>query len=388
MPEEHPFLVVIAGPNGSGKTSLTTYLRSKSFDFGLYINPDDIAAELSGSYDERVRKAQQLADERRAEAIAARRNFSFETVFSHPSKLNVLDQAHLTGFEITLFFVAVESPNISLERVRTRVITGGHDVPEDRIVARYARTMSLLPQVMKRVDHAFIFDNSATSVGPIVFRGRLVATMSDRNLASLKIRGQQRIPGWVQQYVILPARRRGWIPIATPRLELRPPRLEDAPALANLANDRRVVENMGRLPFPFRISDAEKLIVSALESQDDLTYVIVLSDGTPIGVCGLVHDRDPNTLKLECWLGAAYWGRGYATEAVRALIDETFTQASPKVLVSDVRVTNHTGRRLLEKCAFQWIGVGLERIRSLGSAVPVDRFRLDRGIWLSLKSWK
>ena len=124
MEHNRPFVVVIAGPNGSGKSSLTRHLLAQGFDFADYINPDDIAAELEGSYEERVRRAQAMADERRAEAIAARRSFSFETVFSHPSKLDVLDQARRAGYEVLLFFVAVDDPTINVERVKTRVHLG------------------------------------------------------------------------------------------------------------------------------------------------------------------------------------------------------------------------------------------------------------------------
>ena len=87
------------------------------------------------------------------------------------------------------------------------------------------------------------------------------------------------------------------------------------------------------------------------------------------------------------WLGTRHWGKGYATEAVRALIDHAFTELEHTALHSSVRVTNPGSRRVLEKCGFQWTGVGLSRVRALGSSVPVDRFRLERGIWTALKSW-
>ena len=72
---------------------------------------------------------------------------------------------------------------------------------------------------------------------------------------------------------------------------------------------------------------------------------------------------------------------------MRALIDHAFTDLGHEALQSSVRVTNPDSRRVLEKCGFQWTGVGLCRIRALGSSVPVDRFRLERGIWTALKSW-
>ncbi len=81
-----PKLVVIAGPNGSGKSTLTRKLASAGFNFGEYINPDDIAAGLVGSYDDRVLRAQKIADGLRETCIAEKRSFSFETVMSHESK--------------------------------------------------------------------------------------------------------------------------------------------------------------------------------------------------------------------------------------------------------------------------------------------------------------
>jgi predicted ABC-type ATPase len=89
---------MVAGPNGSGKTTLTRLLRERGVDLGQYVNPDDIALELQGSYEARVAEAQRIADARRNQFIMARRSFSFETVMSHPSKIDVLIQANAAGF--------------------------------------------------------------------------------------------------------------------------------------------------------------------------------------------------------------------------------------------------------------------------------------------------
>lgn len=182
----------------------------QGYDFGDYINPDDIAQSLTGLYEERVRQAQALADERRKDAIAAGRSFSFETVFSHPSKLDDLQAARAAGFAITLFFIAVDDPTVNIGRVRTRVALGGHDVPEDRIAARYPRTMSLLIEMVQRVDRAVIFDNTVQSDDPLAFRGGIVAEcVANTNQIVVKLRASP--PAWTLRYLVEPARRLGWI---------------------------------------------------------------------------------------------------------------------------------------------------------------------------------
>ena len=207
MAIEKPFVIVFAGPNGSGKSSLTRELQASGYDLGSYTNPDEIAAELSGSYEERVRRAQSIADGRRAEAISAKRSFSFETVFSHPSKLDVLDQAKVAGFDVLLFFVAVDDPSINVERVGTRVQTGGHDVPSDRVIARYHRTMALLPDMIDRADRAWIFDNTVRAVASSQFAGRLVADVR-RDPSHVHVRLRYPLPDWVVTYLVGPLRTR------------------------------------------------------------------------------------------------------------------------------------------------------------------------------------
>ena len=175
--------------------------------------------------------------------------------------------------------------------------------------------------------------------------------------------------------------------LETPRLVLRAPQFEDAKAIAALANDRRIAENTARIPHPYKIPDAESWIIAAGTELDAETYLITLANGTVIGGCGFDLREGPAP-EVGYWLGVRHWGKGYATEAVRALIDHAFTDLDHKAMQSSVRVTNPGSRRVLEKCGFQWTGVGLHRIRALASSAPIDRFRLDRGIWASLKSWR
>jgi RimJ/RimL family protein N-acetyltransferase len=180
--------------------------------------------------------------------------------------------------------------------------------------------------------------------------------------------------------------REGSIPVLeTKRLALRAPRLEDAKTVATLANDRRIAENTARIPHPYQVADAEGFIAGANKAGAEAVFLIALRDKTVIGACG-VTNQEPLP-ELGYWLGVAYWGQGYATEALHAVIDYAFTDLAHEALQAGCRVTNPASRRVLEKCGFQWTGVGLYRIRAIKSSAPIDRFRLERGIWSALKGW-
>ncbi|MGA9323557.1 MAG: GNAT family N-acetyltransferase [Xanthobacteraceae bacterium] len=185
--------------------------------------------------------------------------------------------------------------------------------------------------------------------------------------------------------VLKETRRERSIPVLeTERLTLRAPRHEDVKAIAVLANDRRIAENTARIPHPYCVADAEQFIATVNRRDDEACFVLMLN-GTLIGACG-IDPRDDGA-ELGYWLGAGYWGRGLMTEAARAVIDYGFGDLRHETLQAGARVSNPASRRVLEKCAFQWTGVRLTRIRAIHSAAPVDRFRLDRGLWLSLKAW-
>lgn len=174
--------------------------------------------------------------------------------------------------------------------------------------------------------------------------------------------------------------------LETTRLVLRAPRLEDAKAVAVLANDRRIAENTARIPHPYSLTDAEQFIAAGDCGPGEVTFLITRPDGAIVGAAG-VAKLDGANPEIGYWLGVPYWGQGFATEAVRAVIDYAFGELRHDALHAGARVTNPASRRVLEKCGFQWTGVGLYRIRALSSSAPVDRFRLDRAIWRSLKSW-
>lgn len=172
--------------------------------------------------------------------------------------------------------------------------------------------------------------------------------------------------------------------LKTDRLVLRAPCAEDAPAMTRLLADRRIAINTARIPYPYGVDDAEEFIASVNRLDGEATFTITL-DAAPIGVCG-VEPREGGP-EIGYWIGVSYWGQGHATEAARALIDYAFGELQHETLQAGARVSNPASRRVLEKCGFQWTGVRLSRVRAIHSAAPADRFRLDRRLWLSLKSW-
>lgn len=203
-------LRMFAGPNGSGKTTVKNSLRRSPDWFGIYINPDELesAVKSSGSFSlpelglqastQQIRQhfehseflksrglhrgcssisskagvvdfegvdftayhASVFADFLRRQALAAGKSFTFETVMSSVDKVELLALAQKIGFRTYLYFIATEDPVINVQRVRNRVIEGGHDVPEDKIISRYSRSIANLPQAIKHSTRAFLFDTS------------------------------------------------------------------------------------------------------------------------------------------------------------------------------------------------------------------------------------
>lgn len=172
--------------------------------------------------------------------------------------------------------------------------------------------------------------------------------------------------------------------LETERLALRKPTLADVNAIAHLADDRRIAENTRRLPYPYLQDHAVEFVRGIANNRE--TVFLIEKDHKPIGMVG-VDWSEMGSPELGYWLGVEYWGQGFATEAVRAVIDFTFEQFDAVHMRAGARVANPSSRNVLEKCGFQWCGVELHRFESLGSSTPVDCFRLTRGIWSSLKNW-
>lgn len=169
-----PTLCVIAGPNGSGKTSTTIQLLQNEWSEGsLYINPDNIAQEQFGDWNspDAVMKAAKVATELRYKCLEEKKDFVFETVFSSEEKLDFLRKAHEIGFFIRFFYVCTSNPMINVSRITKRYLEGGHEVPISKIISRYYKSYINATKAINFVDRAYIYDNSVEDQLPqLLFR--------------------------------------------------------------------------------------------------------------------------------------------------------------------------------------------------------------------------
>jgi predicted ABC-type ATPase len=167
MSENKPKLIVIAGPNGSGKTSVTNQILKHEWVEGcVYINPDLIAQAELGDWNapEMVLRAAQLATERREACLKNQESLIFETVLSADDKIDFLQRAKAAGYFIRLFFIGTDHPSINAARVARRVMEGGHDVPITKIISRYSKSISNCCAVATFLDRVYIYDNSTDYV--------------------------------------------------------------------------------------------------------------------------------------------------------------------------------------------------------------------------------
>lgn len=163
MKAKKPTLCVVAGPNGSGKTTTTLQLLNNEWAAdSLYINPDNIAQESFGDWNspEAVLKAAEEATHMRYECLDQGRDFVFETVFSASEKLEFLHKAKEAGYFIRLFYVCTSDPAINVVRIAQRYMDGGHEVPISKIISRYYKSIVNAAKAISFVDRAYVYDNS------------------------------------------------------------------------------------------------------------------------------------------------------------------------------------------------------------------------------------
>ncbi|WP_134494464.1 GNAT family N-acetyltransferase [Microvirga pakistanensis] len=180
--------------------------------------------------------------------------------------------------------------------------------------------------------------------------------------------------------------------LETRRLWLRWPRLADAQAVVRLAGEKTVADMTARIPHPYHPEQAERFIFEArrCNAHGDGLQLAITPKGKPnslIGMVGITADPETGKPNLGYWLGIPFWGQGYATEAVRALIDAFFAYTDGGEVTACARVINPASRRVLEKCGFAYQGAGLSELPARCGLYPVDHFRLDRRTWESLKAW-
>lgn len=235
---------MFAGPNGSGKSTLKSYLPKELL--GVYLNPDEIEQAirthgfldfatfgvtttadevLAFFYDSSFLASAGLGESARQLRFANNRldfarvavnsyfasvagdflrhklleqkvSFTFETVMSHPSKVALLAEAQQAGYRTYLYFVATDDPAINISRVRNRVRLGGHDVPEDRIVTRYHRSLELLLDAIHQTNRAYVFDNSGDNKDQ---KHTWLAEITDGRVLELK---SDQIPAWFKRAVL------------------------------------------------------------------------------------------------------------------------------------------------------------------------------------------
>jgi predicted ABC-type ATPase len=183
--DKRPIVIALAGPNGAGKT---TFYHAHLQAAGLrLVNADTIARELNIDAYEAAR----IAGSIRQELISQRESFVFETVFSDPvgDKLAFLNEVAHNGYTVVLCFIGTSGPEVSEERVAMRVSQGGHDVPTEKLIARYPRILTNLRDALRKLPHVWVFDND-----DLAAPYRLVATCEDGKIVSL----QQPVPTWLR----------------------------------------------------------------------------------------------------------------------------------------------------------------------------------------------
>ena len=153
--QKKPEVIVFAGPNGSGKSTFTELLKPPMD----YINADEIKKNLKCTDLE----AAQLAEKQREEHIERMSEFCFETVLSTERNIKLLERAKQKGYFIRCYYILTADPMINVLRVRSRVESGGHNVPEEKIVTRYDKALNLVKDLVKICDVCHIYDNSGST---------------------------------------------------------------------------------------------------------------------------------------------------------------------------------------------------------------------------------
>jgi predicted ABC-type ATPase len=189
-----PTLIIIAGPNGSGKTSITSkILKHEWVQECVYINPDEIAKNTFGDWNniDAVLNAAKLSETMREECLEQNRSLIFETVLSVDDKIDFIKRAKDKGYFVRLFFIGTNSPLINASRIALRVMEGGHDVPITKIISRYSKSIANCSACISFADRAYIYDNSLEDIdASLLFRtkeGKILKKYTEVNQWAIPI---------------------------------------------------------------------------------------------------------------------------------------------------------------------------------------------------------
>jgi predicted ABC-type ATPase len=192
-----PVLLVIAGPNGAGKTTVTARLRAEQWSEGVeYLNPDEIARDRFGDWNSptAVLQAAEWTAQRREELLSSRTGIAFETVMSTDDKIDFIVRAKTAGYFVRIFFVATSDPKINASRIAGRVLTGGHSVPIEKILARHVRAVGNIGSAIAVSDRVYVYDNSVDGV-----EARLCVRTQDGLLRKI----YSALPDWIADSIAL-----------------------------------------------------------------------------------------------------------------------------------------------------------------------------------------
>jgi len=192
-------LTVFAGANGSGKSTVAKHFREVGLCPSKFICPDQLVPPGKLNDYDAYLLAMQSAETLRFGAITRSESFSFETVLSTPHKLDFIRFAKSEGYIITAVYVVTSSPDINLARIKERVACGGHDVPYEKVISRYEKSMRLMFPVLEEAYDAVIYDNSNLSP-EIVF--------AKDTLDGYTLSHEHRDQSWVQKYLVSPAKKK------------------------------------------------------------------------------------------------------------------------------------------------------------------------------------
>lgn len=192
---KNKILWIVAGANGSGKTSLVLVYSSRFQDQVPFINPDDIAKEFDSTYNGRdaslIQKAGRETIKRQRKLIKEGESFGYETTFSSKRDLKIMSQSKKLGYEIKLAFIGLETSSDNILRVAERVQKGGHYVSPKDIIRRYERSINNLIKALDIADNIYIFDNSGT-------RQKLVCRIKNKII----VRQSNDLPYWIKNSAI------------------------------------------------------------------------------------------------------------------------------------------------------------------------------------------